>query len=198
MSWLSSFLHPEKGYEEGQKELDKYYQQGQGYLQPYNQQGQDQYSNLMQMIQKLMNPTALEDEWSKNYKISDDARYAQEEAKNNGLDVANSMGLVGSSPALQSIQAGTSRIGAADRQNYLNDLMEKYKSAMGLSQGIYGTGANTAGAQSGNAMNMGTNSANFAYGRENSGGNRLEGLLGIGGSLLGGYLGNKWNPKGAH
>ena len=196
MSWLSSFLHPEKGYEEGQKQLDKYYGESQGFLNPYNQQGQGQYANLQQMIQKLMNPAALEDEWSKNYKISDAAKYAQESAQNEGLDVANSMGLVGSTPALQAIQAGSARIGAQDRQNYLNDLMEKYKAAMGLSQGIYGVGANAAGAQSGNAMNMGTNSANLAYGRENAGGNRLEGLLGMGGSLLGGFLGNKWNPTG--
>ena len=41
MSWLSSFLHPEKGYKAAQEQLDKYYQQAQGNLQPYNQNGLD-------------------------------------------------------------------------------------------------------------------------------------------------------------
>ncbi|HXB11390.1 MAG TPA: hypothetical protein VNZ45_05350, partial [Bacteroidia bacterium] len=122
-----------------------------------------------------------------------------------GLDVANSMGLVGSTPALQAIQAGSSRIGAQDRQNYLNDLMEKYKTAAGLSQGIYGTGANAAGAQSGNAMRMGENSANLAYGRENSGGNMFSNIAGRAipmalGFALGGpagaAVGSGWNPFG--
>ena len=27
MSWLSSFLHPEKGYQKAQEQLDKYYNQ---------------------------------------------------------------------------------------------------------------------------------------------------------------------------
>jgi hypothetical protein len=196
MSWLSSFLHPERGYEKGQEQLDKYYGQAQGFLNPYNQHGEEQYGNLMQMIQKLMNPQGLQDEWIKNYKESEAAKNLESRATQQGLDSASSMGLLGSTPALQAIQAGTAEIGAADRQNYLNDLMEKYKTAAGLSQGIYGTGANAAGAQAGNAMNMGTNSANMAYGRENSGGNMLEGLLGMGGSILGGALSGGWSPFG--
>jgi hypothetical protein len=204
MSWLSSFLNPGKGYEKGQEQLDKYYNEAQGNLSPYNQFGQNQYSNLNEMIQKMMNPGALEDEWIKNYKLSENAKNMQGMAQQQGLDAASSMGLLGSSPALQAIQAGTSQIGAADRQNYLNDLMEKYKTAAGLSQGIFGTGANAAGAMSNNAMNMGQNSAQMAYNRENAGGNMFGGLLGLGGSILGSALGGpmggalakRWNLAG--
>ena len=59
MSMFSDFLHPDRGYQKGQEQLDKYYQQGQGYLQPYNQQGQEQYGNLTDYIKQLMNPQLL-------------------------------------------------------------------------------------------------------------------------------------------
>jgi len=196
MSWLSSFLNPGKGYEEGQKQLDKYYNEAQGQLQPYNTFGQNQQGTLQEFIDKLKNPAALEDEWIKNYQTSEAAKNTQNMAQNQGLDAASSMGLMGSTPALQAIQAGTANIGAQDRQNYLNDLMEKYKTGVGLTQNVYGVGANAAGGQSTNSMNMGENSAGMSYGRENAGGNRLEGILGMGAGVLGGALAGGWNPFG--
>jgi hypothetical protein len=191
MSWLSSFLNPGKGYDEGQKELEKYYNQAQGYLQPYNNNGQQQYGNLQEIINNFMHPEKLQDEWVKNYKESEAAKNTANMAQQQGLDAASSMGLIGSSPALQAIQGGTANVVAQDRQNYLNDLMQKYLSGAGLSQNIYGVGANTAGSQSTNAMNMGTNSANNTINRENAGGNLLGGLIGMGGRILG-----HWNPFG--
>lgn len=204
MSWLSSFLSPQKGYEAGQKQLDKYYGQAQGALDPYNQQGQQQYGNLNEYINKLMNPGALQDEWIKSYQESDSLHNTQDRAQQHGLDAASSMGLMGSSPALNSIQAGTTQIGLDDRQNYLDNLMQKYMAGAGLSQGIYGQGANAAGQMGQNAMNMGQNSAQMAYNQKNAGGNMMSGLIGLGGSILGSALGgpiggalaSRWNLSG--
>ncbi len=107
---------------------------------------------------------------------------------------------MGSNTALNATQAGTTQIGLNDRQNYLNDMMEKYKNAAGLSQGIYGAGANAAGGMANNAMNMGQNSAQMAYNQENAGGNMLSGLLGqaIGafGPSVGSALSKRWNLSG--
>ncbi len=204
MSWLSSFLHPGKGYEKGQEQLDKYYNQGQGYLNPYNQQGQQQYGNLNDIIKNLMDPSALNKKWIESYSESPQAVQAEKMAQEHGLNAASSMGLMGSNTALNALQSGTSQIGLDDRQNYLNDLMNKYMQGAGLAQGIYGTGANAAGQMSNNAMNMGQNSAEMAYGRQNAGGNMIgAGLGGIGsiaGSVLGGPIGGalatRWNLSG--
>jgi hypothetical protein len=153
----------------------------------------------------------LQDKWASGYKESEAAKNAQMMAQEHGLGAASSMGLMGSSPALQAIQAGTSQIGAEDRKSYLDDLMQKYLAGAGLAQNIYGTGANAANSMSGNAMNMGQNamnmgqnSAQMAYGQQNAGGNMFGNLLGAGiglaGSALGGPIGGalakRWNLSG--
>ncbi len=204
MSWLSSFLHPGKGYEKGQEQLDKYYNQSQGYLNPYNQQGQQQYGNLSDIIKNLMDPTELNKKWTESYSESPQALQAEKMAQEHGLNAASSMGLMGSNTALNATQAGTTQIGLDDRQNYLNDLMNKYMQAAGLSQGIYGTGANAAGQMSNNANQMGQNSAQMAFGKQNAGGSMFGNLLGAGigaaGSALGGPIGGalakRWNLSG--
>lgn len=204
MSWLSSFLHPQRGYQAGQQQLDKYYNQAQGLQDPYNQNGLTQSNNLNKYIESLMDPQALQDKWASGYKESEAAKNMENMAQEHGLNAANSMGLMGSNTALNALQSGTSQIGALDRQNYLNDLMEKYKMGAGLSQGMYNTGAGAAGQMGQNAMNMGQNSADMAYGMQNSGGNMISGLIGQGiglaGSALGGPMGaalaNRWNLSG--
>ncbi len=208
MSWLSSFMHPGKGYQKGQEQLDKYYNEAQGNLSPYNQQGQEQYGNLNDYIKNLMDPAALQAKWAEGYSESPAAMQAEKMAQEHGLNAASSMGLMGSNTALNAVQSGTSQIGLNDRQNYLNDLMEKYKTGAGLAQGIYGTGAGAAGQMGQNAMNQGQNSSQMAYGQENAGGNMFGGLLGAGlglagsalggpiGGAIGGALGKKWGLTG--
>lgn len=200
MSWLSSFLNPGKGYEKGQEQLDKYYQQAQGALNPYSQNGQQQYGNLQSYIDALMHPEKLQDEWIKGYTESESAKNAEDRAMQHGLDAASSMGLMGSNTALNATQAGTTQIGLDDRQNYLDNLMQKYMAGAGLVQGVYGQGANAAGQMSNNAMNMGQNSAEMAYGKQNAGGNMLAGLIGQGIGAVGGPVGTalakRWNLSG--
>ena len=197
MSWLSSFLHPEKGYKAAQEQLDKYYQQAQGNLQPYNQNGQDVYGKYKDAMDKLLNPGGLQDEWSKNYQESDIAKQNEAMASQSGLNAAQQMGLNGSSPALQAIQSGTAGIVAGDRQKYLDDLMQKYMAGIGIGKDIYGTGANAAGKQSDNAMTQGQNSAQTQFNQKNAQGDMFGKLLGYGTGLVGSALGGRgWNPFG--
>lgn len=192
MSWLSSYLHPERGYQAGQDQLNNYYNQGQGFQQPYNQNGQNQTNMLNDYINSLHDPKKLQDEWSKGYTESEQAKNTQAMAKEHGLDAASSMGLMGSSPALGAIQAGTTQIGLDDRQNYLNDLMQKYMGGAGISQGVYNTGAGAAGQMNTNAQNMGANSAGMQFGKTNAPGQmfgQTVGALGKGAMdwMTGGY-----------
>lgn len=177
---FDSFLHPEKGYQKGQEQLDKYYQQGQGYLQPYNQFGQNAYGDYSSAMKRLLDPAALQAEWTKGYAESPAAKQAEAMAQSNGLNAASSLGLMGSNTALNAIQGGTSRIGMEDRQNYLNDLMQKYLAGAGIAGNIFNTGAGAANNMSNNAMNMGNNSAQMAYGAQNAPGNLFGNLLGAG------------------
>lgn len=163
MSWLSEWLHPGNRYQAAQDQYNQYYNQGQGYLNEYNK--------------NLMDPAALRDKWEKGYKESDAAKNAEGSAMQHGLDAASSLGLNGSSSALQGIQAGTAGIAAQDKQNYLNDLMQKYQ---------LGTGV--AGQMSNNAMNMGDRSGAAAFGQHGAGGDMFGGLLGGGLSTLLQYL----------
>lgn len=218
MSWLSSFLNPSKSYDKAQKELDKYYQQsqdlykqGQGYLQPYNQNGLDAYGKYSGAMDKLLNPMQLQDEWSKGYQESDLAKQNEAMASQHGLNAASSMGLMGSQPALNAIQSGTSGIVAQDRQQYLDDLMKKYMTGIGIGQDIYGKGENAANAMSGNAMNqgqnamrMGENSSQMQFNKNNAQGDLFGKLVGGAAGLAGGPLAAGfsqkmgWSPTGSY
>lgn len=189
MSWLSSFLHPEKSYNSAQEQLDKYYNNAQGRLQPYNQNGLDTYGKYSGAMDKLLNPTALQDEWSKNYKESDLAKQNEATASQSGLNAAQQMGLSGSSPAIQAIQSGTAGIVAQDRQKYLDDLMQKYMTGIGIGSDIYGKGASAANSMSQNDMTQGTNSAQTQFNKNNAQGDLFGKLLGAGAGLVGSAVG---------
>ena len=188
MSFLSSFLHPERGYKAGQNQLDKYFNQAQSSMQPFVQQGQQQYGNINNSINALLDPQALQDKWSAGYQESQAAKDSQGMAQQQGLDAASSMGLMGSNTALNAVQAGTAQIGAQDRQTYLDNLMQKYLAGTGMAQNVYGQGATAAGQMSQNAMNMGQNSAQMAYGQQNAPGQLFGNLINTGANMAGSWL----------
>jgi len=188
MSWLSNFTHPQKGYKAGQDQLDKYFNQAQSSMQPFVQQGQQQYGNVNNSINALLDPQALQDKWSSGYQESQAAKDSQGMAQQQGLDAASSMGLMGSNTALNAVQAGTSQIGAQDRQTYLDNLMQKYLAGTGMAQNVYGQGATAAGQMGQNAMNMGQNSAQMAYGQQNAQGQMFGNLLNTGANVAGAWL----------
>lgn len=204
MSWFSSFMHPGRGYDKAQEQLDKYYQQAQAYQQPYMQRGDQAYGGLNTAMGNLLDPEKLQSQWASGYEESPYAKQQEAMAQQQGLNAASSMGLMGSSPALQAIQSGTAGIVQQDRQQYLNDLMQKYLAGTGIGQNIYGIGANAGNQMAQNAMNQGQNSAQMAYNKQNAGGNMFGNLLGAGIGVFGGPLsaglsqGMGWSPKGSY
>jgi hypothetical protein len=188
MSWLTSWLHPERGYDAGQGQLNNYYNTSQGRLQPYNDVGKTNIPNLQSYIDTLMHPEKLSDEWNKNYKESEAAKQAEKFATEHGVNAASSLGLGGSNTALNAIQSGTAQIGEQDRQKYLDDLWEKYKTGAGLTQGAINTGAGAATNQANNDMNMGTNSAGLQFGKTNAPGQMFGQGAGMIGKLIADYL----------
>ncbi len=226
MSWLSKFLDPGAGYRDAQKEQDKYnqmahqfYQQGQQYQQPYANYGQEVHAPLNNAMMELMNPQALQDKWTSGYQQSAASKQDEERARQHGLNAASSLGLSGSQPALEAIQAGTSNIGMQDRDNYLNSLMQKYLSGIGVAGNMFNTGANAASNMGGNAMQMGQNAMRMGenasqnrFNESNAPGDMFGKLLGVGaglaGSALGGPIGGAlgaglgqkmgWSEKGSY
>src|SRR5688572_31285136 len=93
MSWFSELIHPGRSYEQAQAVKDKYFQQSQGTRQPYIERGERSGNTLEEMLNNLVNPAKLQDEWSKNYKTSDYAKQLQEQSQTSGLDAASAMGL---------------------------------------------------------------------------------------------------------
>lgn len=190
-----SFIHPEEAYEGAQDKENEAYGQAQGYLDPYNQNGRDQYGRLNEAGGKLLDPTKLQDEWSKNYQNSDYAKQMLAQNQTSGLDAASSMGLSGSSAALGNIQQGAGQIVAKDRQQYMDDLMKKYMAGIGLGQNLYGVGANAAGQQSGQAMTHGQNQAGLEYGRIAAPGKLFGQVAGTAANMVAPGSGNGFNSN---
>jgi hypothetical protein len=184
-----SFLDPGRSYEKAGQESEKYYNQAQQHIQPYATWGHGAANPLFGAMEQLLNPSALHNQWMNDYQMSDAAKFAKERAGNEGLWAANAMGMGGSTPALNAIQAGTSRIGAEDQQNYLNQLLQKYLSGANIAQGIYSQGANAAGQLGQNALQQGQNMAQMKYGQEAAPGQMFGQLLGAGANLGGAYMG---------
>lgn len=179
MGWFDSIFNPGKAYEKAGKEYEKKYNEAQGYLKPYADQGQDQYSRLNNAENSLLDPSKLQNEWSQGYEMSPYAQQMQKQAMGSGMDAASSMGLLGSSTALNNMQQGSSNIMQKDRQQYMNDLMQKYISGLGIGQNIYNQGAGASGQMSQNAMGAGENMGKAAFGQQNAGLATLEDFLKI-------------------
>ena len=180
---IHSFMHPEEGYEKAEGQAQKYYVDAQGKLQPLVNQGQSQFNRLTGQAEALNNPGQLENQWAGGYTESPYARQAQQEATSSGLDAASSMGLRGSSAALNKLEKSAGNLMQSDRQQYMNDRMQKYLASIGIGQQIYGTGAAAAGGQATNAMNQGTNMAGLAYGKQNAPGEMFGKLAGTAANL---------------
>lgn len=177
---VDSFWHPEKGYEDAQKEMEAKWKQAQGFQEPFRQAGVDQLGRLTGAEDKLLDPSALLSDWMSKYQTSPFAQQSMSNAQSSGLDAASSMGLMGSSGALNNIQKSSSDIMNADRTQYMNDLMQKYMAGIGIGQNIYNTGASTAGNMGNQAISVGGNTADMAYGKATAPGNLLKDLLAMG------------------
>jgi hypothetical protein len=174
---IRSFLHPERGYEKAQEQLGQYYNQGQNYLAPYHQQGQEAYGKLNGAMDQLLNPEQLYGRFAQSYETSPATMAAQERGRNSSLEAASSMGLMGSSAALNALNAQNQDIENNALQDYIKMLTGQYLEGAHLAQGVYGQGANAAGALSNNANMQGQNMGNLAYGKQNAPGQLFNDLL---------------------
>lgn len=186
---FSSFANPQRGYEDAMAQIQKYFQQAQKYQQPFMQAGQNQIGTLTGAEGKLLNPAALQSEWAKGYEMSPYAQDLMKRSTDTGNQQASAMGLTGSSANLENIQRTGSSIMQQDRQQYLNDLMQKYLAGIGIGQDIFGKGAAAAGNMSNIASQTGQEMAGGAFGAANAPGNLLERLIGSGLSLYQGAKG---------
>jgi len=185
---LSDWLHPGRAYKNAQGTVQQGYDTAQGQQQPYADYGTSAGGTLSEQLNKLMNPQGLQDEWNKSYETSEAAKQDMAQAQEQGLGAASSMGLMGSSSALQSIQSGAHNIMNKDRQQYLDDLMNKYKTGVGIGQGMYNTGAQTAGQMGQQSIQGAQDQANLGIGGSQAGANRIGQFGSMIGNLGGSYL----------
>ena len=176
---VKSFLHPEAGYEAAGNETQHAFEMLQNFLRPYQNAGLNQIAPLEGASSNLMHPDEMLNKWISGYQESPYAKQLTEQSTQAGLQDASQQGLLGSSAALNNVQSTASNITNADRQNYLQDLMNKYMQGVGVSQNLYGTGA-TAGGQLGQgAFNTGENMAQSRELQLNSPGMMLQKLIGL-------------------
>jgi hypothetical protein len=197
---IADWLGGKQGYDEARKQTERawneakgYGERGFGFQEPYRQAGLDQIGTLNNVENNLLNPSDLLAKWMESYQTSPYAQRSMENARASGLDAASSMGLMGSSAALNNLQQSSADIMQQDRQAYLNDLMNKYMQGAGIGQNMFGVGANTAGNMGNQAFNLGNQRlgvgqdlAGAAYGSANAGSSFLSDMLAQG---LKAYLG---------
>lgn len=178
MDFVKNFFDPGRAYEKAGEQAERGWDEAKGYQMPFFEAGKEQIPGLQEAIGKLLNPAALESEWASGYEASPYAKEQMERSKELGLDAASSMGLMGSSPALENIQRGASSIMRADRQQYLNDLLQKYFGGVAGAQNLVNTGATAGTNLEAGALRTGENLATTTYGENAARGNMLGKILG--------------------
>lgn len=185
-SMLNRFLSPDQPYKEAENKNNQAWGEAQNYGRPYWQAGLDQNGQLGTAENNLLDPTKLQNDWSKSYETSPYAKQLLDQNLGSGMDAASSMGLNGSSAAVGNIQQGAGNIVAQDRQQYMKDLMEKYMAGIGIGQNKYNVGASMGNTLAQGAMQHGQDAAQLAYGRSAAPGAFYGNLVGGAAQMLGG------------
>jgi len=170
---IDSFLHPERGYEEAQKRIQEAQARSEGFQRPFMEAGTNQIGRLTSAQDALMNPEELQKKWESGYTMSPHAQQLQKEAITSGNNAASSMGLMGSSTALNNVQNSATNIMNADRDAYMKDLMQKYMTGIGIGQNQFNVGAQTAGAMGNQAQSYGEDIAQMDFGKTNAPGDQM-------------------------
>lgn len=196
LKMMDKFLHPEDAYKDAEKQAQAGWNETKGFETPYWQHGLDQYGGLNEAEQKLLHPEQLQGEWAKSYETSPYAKRMLDMNTQTGQEAASAMGLGGSSAAVSNIQQGAGDIVSKDREQYMNDLMQKYMQGIGIGQNIYGTGANMGAQLGGQSMTHGQDMASLKYGENASQGKLFENILRTAGKLYMGGGANSFNAGG--
>lgn len=193
---ISSFLNPDDAYEKSQDALRNQWGETKEFLAPFREKGLEQYPQISEAIKRLMSGD-LQNDWISKYDTSSYAQRVMDMEKQKALEAASSMGLMGSSGALNNIQQGSADIQSKDRQQFLNNLMQEYMSGLGLSSNLYNTGAGVSSNLAGLGSQYGQNYAGLEYGKQAAPGQLFGQLLGaaigagtgMGGGGMGGFGG---------
>ncbi len=184
-----SLMNPEDAYKKAANQYQKYWDEAQRFQNAYNRAGTDQIPILTGAQNQLLNPQDLLGKWMESYKTSPYAKQSMDNATASGLDAASSMGLEGSSSALHNIQQSSSDIMNQDRQGFLKDLMDKFKSGINIGTDIYGRGATTAGNLGNQALNVGNNMGEMAFGAQAAPGELMKSIISMMMKMYGGGAG---------
>jgi hypothetical protein len=101
---INSFLN--NPHEAAKKAANQGWKEAQNYQRPFWQQGLDQYGDLNQARQNLMDPTKLQSQWANSYETSPYAKRMLDMNSQQGQEAASAMGLGGSSAAISNVQQG--------------------------------------------------------------------------------------------
>lgn len=194
MAFLDFLFDPGKPYRRAQDQYKQGLEEAQKYYEPYLEHGQESGQSLADLMSRLQNPQQFEQELMSGYSLSPMAQDKLARNLQEGQDIAGSLGLGGSSAALQDIYQGAGRIQNEDEQAYRNRLMQDYLTSIGIGQQFYGTGAQTAS----NAANLTQggygNMAQSAYGAAAAPGQLFGQLANLGLKGYGAY--NLQQPQG--
>lgn len=186
---LKSFMNPGQPYEDAAQEAQRAWLEAQGFQKPFQQAGLGQVGNLQTASDQLLHPDQMENQWAQGYETSPYALDALGRSKDIGLDAASSMGLLGSSSALENIQRTGSSIMSGDRRNYLQDLIQKYLAGVQNSQNLFNTGAGVGQNLGQDALRTGENLGQARYGASAAPGEMFGKLLGLGAGAAGTAMG---------
>ncbi len=185
---LESFFNPGKGFENAQQQAEKYYGQAQGFQQPYLQRGGQAGGILDQILAQYANPEQTFNQYATGYQESPYAKQQAERAKQEGLGLLSSMGLLGSTPGIQGVQGGITNVVNQGREGYLQHLFDLLHHGASLGENLYGHGASAANQAGSYAQQMGETSGNNAANAYAAPGQMFGGLLGAGATLAGSAL----------
>jgi hypothetical protein len=210
MAFLGIGSSQHDAYKDAEDVLSQYLQQAQQesqqarqQLNPYIDRGNQAGGQLSSALSQLLDPASLQAEWMKSYQTSPYAQNLLGQSREQGLDAASSMGLLGSSAALQNIENTGGQIVAGDQQQYLNNLMQKYMAGLGLGENLYGTGYGAAstgvGAAESDANRLlqgGNIMSGLEYGKDMAAPSALNRILGVGAdAALNYFLPNSYDKQ---
>ena len=112
------------------------------YMQPYIQQGQEQYGNLNNQYNSLMNdPGGRVNQIGQSYHQSPGFQFALQQALQGAGHAAAAGGMAGSPQHEQQNMQLATQLGNQDYNNYLQNALGMYGQGLQGSQGLYNTGA---------------------------------------------------------
>ncbi len=197
MSFFSDWLDPGAGYDKGQNDINQALARSTNFLKPYQNAGTNQIGTLTNAENNLLDPEALLNKWVGGYQQSPYAKQQTAVAADAGMTSAAQQGLLGSSAALSNVQNSAANISNADRQQYLNDLMQKYTAGIGVGQNIFGIGATAGNNIANNVMQTGENQAQLDVGQNAARSSMLQKLISTGVGALTGGMGGASGMTGA-